>query len=169
MTLDNETLQMANSLKAILDRSDPETRKTTLSLLEKKIPGANIVELQTDRISKSVEDKFAAFEHKQAAKEANSRLESQRNSLISKGFTEDDVKKIETDVMQKHGISDYEVASKVYAADQPVPVPSYEIRGNRPWKKESLKDFMGNPKDKAREVAAQTALEMRQNPNRRFG
>ena len=106
--------------------------------------------------------------HKQATRDAQENLERQRNQLITKGYSEEDVKKIETEVMQKHGISDYSVAAKVFDADQPAPQPSYEIRGKRPWKAESLKRFMENPKDTAREVAQETIAEMR-NSNKQFG
>lgn len=167
--LTQETIQLANTLKAITDKGDPETRKAALELIQKKVPGTNFTELQTDRLEKSVEKRFEELEHRQSQRELQSNLESQRQSLISRGYSEDDVKKIETDVMQKHGIADYSVAAKVFDADQPAPQPSYDIRGVRPWKAESLQSFMKNPKDKAREVAQQVAAEFRQSPNKRFG
>lgn len=167
MDVNAETLQLANTLKAITDRADPETRKAALELIQKKVPGTHFSELETDKISKTMDAKFAEFEHRQATKDATHQLETQRGKLTAMGYTDADIKSIETDVMQKHGISDYEVAAKVYQADQPAPAPTYDIRGQKPWKRENLEGFFGKPREKAREMAAQISAEMRSNPQGR--
>lgn len=167
MDVNSETLQLANTLRAITDKGDPETRKAALALIAKKVPGTHFSELETDKMSRAMEAKFAEFEHKQVVRDATHQLETQRGKLTAMGYTDDDIKNIETNVMQKHGIADYEVAAKVYQADQPSPSPTYDIRGQKAWKRENLKDFFGKPKDKAREVAAEVLAEMRSNPQGR--
>lgn len=169
MDLSPETVQLANTLRAITDKSDPATRKAALELIEKKVPGTNFSELQEDRVEKKMNERFQKMEQDRASQEANQRLENQRQSLITKGYTEEDVRKIETDVMQKHGIVDYEVAAKVFQADQPASQPHYDIRGQKAWKKDNLKDMFGpNVKEKARERAFEVVAEMRHNPSGRL-
>lgn len=153
--------QLADTLNAITDKKDPETRKTVLRAIQKKDPTAVFPELQQDDLTQSIERRFEELNHAQAARDTQSRLEAQRGELMARGYSEEDVKKIETDVMQKHGISDYKVAAVVFDAEQPAPAPSYDIRGKRPWKAESLKRFMENPRDTAREVASEIVHEMR--------
>lgn len=82
------------------------------------------------------------------------RLAKQRKTLL-KSYTEDQVKEIETGVMEKYGLADYEAAAKLYSADH-APV---QQNGRQPtkygatWELPKYDGLLENPVKAARDMA----------------
>lgn len=117
---------------------DPKTSKQYKKLVKELHPDRHFPDVEVDDLREEVKTLLAARDQKEESDRVNQGLRAQRNGLITSGkFTEEDVKKMETDVMEKHGISDYEVAAKVYAADTRPANPTPEIK-SRVWEMPKL-------------------------------
>lgn len=133
---------------------NPKTRKQFTKLVQEIDPTKRFADVETDELRESIDHKFAERDQQAEAARTRQRLEAQRQGLISSGrFKEEDVAKMEKDVMEKHGISDYDIASKVYAADMKPVSPTSEIK-SRTWKmpvlqKEDLGNLTQHSRDKA--------------------
>lgn len=100
----------------------------------------------------------------QAARQQNFRS-NQRAKLISSGkYTEDQVKEIETAVMKKYGLADYEAAAKLYAADVAPAKPSNreKFRHGQIWEFPNLPGLLQNPEKAASDAAYAIIDELRQ-------
>jgi hypothetical protein len=116
-------------------------------------------------LREDIREEMAAEEEKKEIDRENARqkrrMEDQRRAL-AKDYDEDGVKAIET-LMEKHGIHDYEVGRKLYAAEAPTmgdrnEAPSSSSRWDMPTDKELLAD----PSKWANQMAEQTIRELRQ-------
>ena len=95
------------------------------------------------------EDKIRA-----AAEREQEKTSSAREKLIASGrFTEDQVKEIETGVMAKFGISDYEAASKVYGADLKPAKADNRPRASSRWEMPQFEQFAKDPAKVANDIA----------------
>lgn len=114
---------------------DVEGRK----LINKKLKplGKSLPDVDLADLSASIDNKFAERDQQENARRMNDHLESQKNGLRSRGFKDEDIANMETNIMQKHGISDYDVAAKVFAADARPADPTHEIK-TRTWQMPTL-------------------------------
>ena len=142
--------------------NDPETRPMVNK--KTKVRGSPMMDVELADMKAEMRKEFEDRDQKSQQEKIKRQLETQRNGLIDRGYKEEDVSKIETDYMQKHGIGDYDLAAKLYAADQKPADPSYEIQ-TRTWQMPNFtKEQIMNPKEldrRAREGAYQTLAEMR--------
>lgn len=105
-----------------------------------RAPFAHLVAKVDPELAKSfndvfLSDKFAALEKKiddgiqtRQANELQQAQQRQRQKLIDDGrYTEDQVKEIESGVMTKFGLSDYEAGATLYAAEHPPEHPALAV------------------------------------------
>lgn len=105
---------------------NPETRRQFVNLVRKVDPTKRFADVESDELKESMQAEFAKRDQ---AAEANRILGAQaaaRNALTSR-YQEEDITKID-ELMAKHGISDYEVGAKLYAADMRPADPRSEVR-----------------------------------------
>lgn len=124
---------------------NPKTRKRFVNLVKEIDPSKTFPDVELEDLRESIEAKFADRDHQEAARKATRKLERQRASLIESGrFKEEDVEKIEKEVMEAHGISDYEVAATYYGAITKPVTPTSEIK-SQTWKMPPMtKDDISN-------------------------
>jgi hypothetical protein len=145
---------------------DKEMRPLVNKFLKKK-NGKVLPDVELEEIRAENKREFEKRDIAASAEREKLRLEAQRNALIESGrFSEDDVKKMEKDVMEKHGISDYNVAAKVFAADVKPADPTPEI-SSRNWELPKFsKEEMANPHAVARRRANDVVGEIMRNRKR---
>lgn len=135
---------------------NPKTRKEFTRLVREVNPSMSFPDVEKEEMRETITSEFAKRDQENETKRVKERLEAQRSSLITSGrFKEEDVGKIEKEVMEKHGISDYEVAAKVYAADMRPASPTPEIK-SRVWEMPMAslgKEALGNMDNFARNEA----------------
>jgi hypothetical protein len=155
---------------------DPKTRKAFGKLVKEAKPDSPHARAFHDV---EIEDKFEAFERKQADKELKaqqdamlSRMNQQRQNLLTGGadgagpkYDEDTVKKIET-FMEANGITNYAHGAVLYANENPPlsppgddPIPN--MHGDR-WEIPEFEKFNKDPDGAARSTAFQVIKEFRQ-------
>lgn len=135
---DPETAQQLAEL-AMAIAHNPKTRKGYTKLVREIYPDRRFADVETDEIREDIKKEFEQRDLQRRAEETKRAQESARASLITSGrFKEEDVQKIEKEVMEKHGISDYEVAAKVYNADLKPARPTPEVQ-SRTWNMPTVK------------------------------
>lgn len=99
---------------------DPRTRDDTARIMSKVDPNAAKAFADV-----SLKDQFAQFRKemedeklRERMAQAQQRQREQRQKLAER-FSEDQIVEMEKTIMTKHGLGDYEAASKIYAADNP--------------------------------------------------
>jgi hypothetical protein len=125
------------------------------NLAKKADPNVTVpVNVQMEQFRREQAEREAAKEIERRAAETKRRLEQQRSSLIETGrYTEETVQKIEKEIMETRGISDYDVAATLYAAQNPEPsvnTPAPRRTGTRwdmPWKGQNKEQFSNIVKD----------------------
>jgi hypothetical protein len=124
---------------------DPKTRKQYAKLVKEIDPSRTFPDVEMDEFRESVKADIAAQKLADDARKTSDRLAAQRHALIATGrFKEEQVKEMETSVMEKHGISDYDVAAKIFSADLKPASPAHEIK-SRTWEMPTIaKEDMGN-------------------------
>jgi hypothetical protein len=155
---------------------DPKTRKAFGKLVREAKPESAHARAFPDV---DMEDKFAAFEEKQAAKELKAQQDAmlanmnrQRQNLITGGadgsgpkYDEDTVKKIEK-FMEENGITNYLHGAVLYANENPPLSPPGDdpppnMHGDR-WTIPDFEKFKDDPDGAARNVAYGVIKEFRQ-------
>lgn len=156
MPVDPATLQALGQL-ALKISGDPRTRnefiKQVKTVAPEYRPPADV----------QFEEFKAQFKKEQEEKEIRAKAEQQersrhnaRNKLISSGkYTEEQVREMEEAVMKKHGISNYDVAAKVYAADTEPAKPSNRdrMRHGQIWEFPNIPGLLQNPEKAASDAA----------------
>jgi hypothetical protein len=155
---------------------DPKTRKEFGKLVKTAKPDSPHARAFADV---DLEDKFAAFEEKQAKKELEAQQQAylanmnrQRQNLLTGGadgkgpkYAEDEVKKIEK-FMEENGITNYAHGAVLYANENP-PLsppdndPPPNMHGDR-WTIPDFEKFKDDPDGAARNVAYGVIKEFRQ-------
>lgn len=131
-----------------------ETRREFIKLVKKIDPSRSFPDVEMQDLREEMESKFAEEETKRQANATKKRMEDQRQALIDSGrFTEDDVKKIETDVMQTKGITDYDTAAILYGAQHAPAKAAPEISSGGTWTLPDNKGLRENPGKWARDQA----------------
>ena len=72
---------------------------------------------------------------------------------LRKKYNEDQIKEIETGVMQKYGINDYDAAAKVYGADLKPAKADNRPRRTSTWEMPDFEKFAKNPAQAANDLA----------------
>lgn len=167
----------ADLARLALDLShDPKTRRAFGKLVKEAKPDSVHARAFSDV---DLEDKFDAFERKQADKELKaqqdavlSHLNQQRQNLLTGGpdgggpkYDEDTVKKIEK-FMEDNGITNYAHGAVLYANENPpLTPPSDDIPqaqyGDK-WELPEFDKFAKDPDSAARSTAYQVIKEFRQ-------
>jgi hypothetical protein len=155
---------------------DPKTRKAFGKLVREAKPDSPHARAFSDV---DMEDKFAAFEEKQAKKELEAQqqgylanMNRQRQNLLTGGadgngpkYDEDTVKKIEK-FMEENGITNYSHGAVLYANENPPLTPPGDEdipnqHGDR-WELPEFEKFNKDPDGAARSTAYQVIKEFRQ-------
>lgn len=133
---------------------NPKTRRQFVKLVQEVDPSKRFPDVESDELRESIKSEFAQRDQQAEANRVLQHQQNQRAGLISSGrFKEEDVKAMEKDVMEKHGISDYDIAAKVYSADTRPATPTSEIR-SRSWEMPNMtKDNIANLGHHARDTA----------------
>lgn len=167
----------ADLARLALDLShDPKTRKAFGKLVKEAKPDSVHARAFTDV---ELEDKFTAFEERQAAKELKAqqdgvveRLNKQRQNLLTGGsdgsgpkYDEETVKKIEK-FMEENGIVNYQHGAVLYANENPPLTPPSEdepqiAHGDR-WTIPEFEKFKDDPDGAARSTAREVIRQFRQ-------
>lgn len=146
--------------------NDSEMRPAVGRWLKKRY-GKTLPDVELNDIRATVTKEFEDRDLAYNTRKAKEKLENDRAALITGGrFNEDDVKEIEK-LMDKHGISNYEVASKVYAADQKPADPRPEINDRNFTLPKFDKTAMADPKAYARNKANDVVAELMRNKQKR--
>jgi len=150
---------LANLLTKLTE--DPRTRRRVLQAVKELEPNLRFPDQDVQDLREEFEAKLAEDRQKRESETIRARLEADRQRLADR-YDDETIRKIETDVMQKHGIADYEVAAKVYAADLPPERPERDdTRHGATWELPSFDEYFENPMKTARANAYRTIDELR--------
>lgn len=146
-----------NPFDALMEKikSDPRARKDFVKLAKSVEPNWQIpADVAVEELEQKVESRLAEIELKRQTERSNAELERKRAALAER-YGADAVKSIEDGIMTKYGIADYELAGRVYAAEQPPPDRErrdHEVaRHGATWEMPqiNLAEYMANPKKAA--------------------
>lgn len=160
MTEENVILtpQAYKTLKELSDLSvraanDPKTRKKFVGIVKELDPSKRFPDVENDDLREEFERQRAADKQEREQEKALAKIEAQKESLRSR-YDDAAIGEIEK-LMEKHGIGDYDVAARLYAAETTAAKPTYEINDHK-WNlpKVDPKDF-GNMKQNSRALAYQ--------------
>lgn len=140
---------------------NPKTRKAFTKLVQEVDPSKRFPDVEADDLRDTIKNEFEVRDQQAEARRIKAQTENQRADLLESGrYKEEDVKEIEK-IMEKHGISDYDVAAKVYSADTKPASPTSDIK-SRTWQMPQLKkEDLGNLTQNARDKAYATIDEIR--------
>jgi hypothetical protein len=132
--------------------TDPRTRRAVTKAIKEVDPEAfpdfSFPDQKVADLEEKLESKLADMEAKRESERIQARLRAQKSKLLEK-YDEKQVEAIEKDIMEKHGISDYEIAGKIYASDVPDIEPhraSPAARNGERWSMpEMIEDFRKDP------------------------
>lgn len=139
---------------------DKDMRPMVNKFLKKKT-GKVMPDVEIEDIRADVRNEFEKRDQDRAKKEALERLENQRSALKSR-YDDAAIGDIEK-TMEKLGISDYDVAARIYASETKPANPTYTEQDHR-WEmpKIDIKDF-GNLKQIGRQRAMQALDDIKRN------
>jgi len=136
---------------------NPKTRRSILNAHRENTPGfvmppdVQIQEMREQNAREKAADKLARETEK-----SNERLEREKAKL-AKRYSPEQIEIIEKEIMPKYGISDYEAAGKLYAADfKPAAGSGGTDRGTlfgATWTFPDLPGLLDDPAKAARETA----------------
>jgi hypothetical protein len=131
--------------------TDPRTRRIVTKAI-KEIDPENyrdhaFPDQKVEDLKEEMEARLAELESKRKIEQADEILRKQKQELLNK-YSDEQISEIEK-IMEKHNISDYELASKVYAADTPQVDPKRSPRptqfGERWQFPENMEEFKKDP------------------------
>jgi len=103
----------------------PETRKEFARLVQKVQPNRRFPDVEADDLKAEIDRRFEEKEREVEQKRILKAMEREK-AKISKNYDEKSIGEIEA-LMEKHGISDYSLAARLYAAEtkpaNPTPQP----------------------------------------------
>jgi hypothetical protein len=162
MPITPQTLMELGQL-AVKLAANPNTRMPFLRQVKKVDPNYRppadfqLEEFKQQTRQEREQEKLAA----QTAK-VNEKLEAQRKKLVDSGkYTEDQIKEIETKVMTKYGLSDYDAGAKLYSADFAPKRPDDRPRAGRIWEFPDLPGLFENTEKAANDAAYAVIDELR--------
>lgn len=162
---DDETLKQFGLLAAKV-ASNPKTKKAWRRAVQEVNPSASFA-LEADDVDALVNARLEDERLKREQDEVKTRLERQKAELAGR-YTPEEIIAIEA-VMTKHGLSDYDVAARLYAHDNPgpvTPIPTGARQGER-WTLPDDKVLFQDPAQWAKEQAYSVIDQMRGTTGRR--
>lgn len=141
--------------------SNAETRKDYLKAVKKIDPAKRFPTHEVDELraelaeTREREKEERQIEEQRKATEA--RLNAQRSALVGKGYTDDQLKEVES-VMQKYGLADYEAGADLYQARKPATAPDAPTGT---WEFPTIAGLIENPTKAARDEAYRTITELK--------
>jgi hypothetical protein len=139
----------------------PQTRRETYKLLKKANPNARFIDQELEDY-KEAEAKRREDEKLERERQAvMTRLENERKALAER-YDEEHIKEIEA-LMQKHGISSYEIGAKLYASEVAPSRGSSSNPQGQTWTMPDNKDLLADPRKWATDQAANIIEEFKRN------
>jgi hypothetical protein len=104
-----------------------ETRKDFIHAVKKvdphrRFPSQEVEDLRADMAAEREREKEER-KLEEERRETEQRLTAQRRGLVTRGYSEDQIKEVEA-VMTKYGITDYEAGADLYQARRPATPPA---------------------------------------------
>lgn len=151
----------------MVDLSNDKATRPIVNKFLKEKTGKVMQDVELEDVRASVKKEFEDRDLAEKTERAKQKLEAQRQGLIDSGrFTEEQVVAMEKDVMEKHAISDYNIAAKVFVADLPPKTPD-QVEGDRYWNMPKMtKEDIANPKHVAHKRAMDAVGEVIRNRKR---
>jgi len=133
--------------------NNPETRKDFARITKKVDPSRRFHDVEADDLEARVNARFEEEKQAREAEKATKKMERAKMKLAER-YDEDAIKEIEG-LMEKHGLADYELAARLYAADTKAATP-HSPQEDYSWKLPNIdvKDF-NNLKQISRDRAYQ--------------
>jgi len=153
----------------LLDKiaKDPVAKKDFLRAARKVEPEWQApVDVAVDELRDEIRAEREADRLARETERSNAALEAKRRGIVER-YGEDAVKIIEDDIMKRHGTADYDLAARIYAAEQPPPDRERRdqdaSRHGAIWRMPEidLKAYNDNPKLAARDAAYKLIDEFR--------
>jgi len=160
MTYDPATQeQMAKLLGKLM--SEPKTRRTVGKAIREVEPNVRFPDLDLEDLKEELRADREKEKADRETEKLEEKLRTQRDRLKDR-YSDEQLKQIEEDVMKKHGIFDYEIAAKVYAAEQPpVRESREENHHGATWKIPNFEKYFKDPRGTALDEAHQAIAELR--------
>lgn len=133
--------------------NNPETRKDFARIAKKIDPKRRFPDVEAEDLEARVNARFEEEKQNREVEKASRKLERAKAKLAER-YEEEDVKKIEA-LMEQHGLADYELGARLYAADTKAATPTSH-QEDYSWKLPNIdvKDF-NNLKQISRDRAYQ--------------
>jgi hypothetical protein len=123
---------------------------------DRAFPDQDVVDLREE-----MEERLRAEREERATEALQARLAAARQGLAGR-FTEEQIQEIETKVMPKYGLSDYEAAATLYGADLAPAIPSnQQPKPSANWELPDIPGLKDDPAKAAREHAFRVIDELR--------
>ena len=159
----NEALLELGRL-ALKVAGNPKTRRPFLNAVREIEPDRVFPDQQVEDLRQEWATQRETDNIERERRETEQRLAAQRRKLIdSKRFTEDDVKKIEKDVMERLGLADYDAAATIYGAQQPAAPSNTVPKSGGVWELPTFDGLLKDPNGAARNMAFQVIDELAAN------
>lgn len=139
----------------------PKLGKQFKKMVSQYDPTKRFADIEAEDLRDEVKKEFEKRDRDAEIARVKTRLDNQKNELKSR-YDDKAIDEIEK-LMEKHGISDYDVGAKLYAVDMKPANPTYEENDHR-WKMPGIeiKDF-NNLKQISRQRANQAIDEVIRN------
>lgn len=115
--LSDITLKVAN---------DPKTRRKYADIVNEVEPTRRFHDIEAQRLEEKVDKKFEERDAERRKKEILAKQEAERNALKDR-YDDAGIAEIEK-IMEQEGISNYQTAAKLYAADLKPSAPTPDIK-----------------------------------------
>lgn len=155
--LDDQAIKDLASLALALAH-DKDTRPIVNAKLKKDF-NKSLPDVEIEDIRASVKKEFEDRDANTQKERTLAKLEAQKEELKSR-YEEKDITEIEK-LMEKHGLSDYSLGARLYAAETKPANPSYEVNDHK-WSMPQFKvEDLGNLRQLSRAKAYQAIDEIR--------
>lgn len=116
--------------------NNPETRKDFARIAKKVDPKRRFPDVEADEMNDRIAAEFDKRDQAAAAEKATRKLERAKAKLAER-YDDDSIKAIEA-LMEEHGLVDYELGAKLYAADTKAAIPTSHQEDHR-WRLPEIK------------------------------
>lgn len=157
---DDETLKELGKL-AVKLASNKKTRRGFIKAVKEIEPDRQFPDQDVQDLREEMEERMTRDREERETAAMAERLAAQRAGLGDR-FSEEQIKEIETKVMPKYGLSDYEAAATIYGADLAPAVPTnQQPRPSGSWELPDLPGLKEDPAKAARDHAYRVIDELR--------
>lgn len=134
--------------------NNPETRRPFLQAVRKVDPDRRFPDQDMQDFREEMDARLAKEREDREIAETNARLAAQRQGLIASGrYTEEQVKEIETTIMPKYGLADYDAAATIYGSTMAPAKPRNGSTNDGVWTLPTFEGLLENPTTAARGMA----------------